>query len=74
MKEYEIVCTFLNGCAGEAYPQITFDEAELSDPADYIRAKHGREAEKFTREELPGNKTVFRYENTIRYIYEFNEL
>ena len=74
MKEYEIVCTFLNGCAGEAHPQITFDEAELNDPAEYVRARHGREAEKFTRETLPDGKTVFRYENTIRYIYEFTEL
>ena len=33
MKEYEIVFKFLNGCAGEAHPQITFDEAELKNPA-----------------------------------------
>ena len=37
MKEYEIAITFLNGCAGAAYPQTSFDEAVLSDPADYIR-------------------------------------
>ena len=35
MKEYEIVFTFLNGCAGAAHPQTRFEEAELSDPADY---------------------------------------
>ena len=34
MKEYEIVCTYLNGCAGSAYPLNSFDEAELADPAD----------------------------------------
>ena len=26
MKEYEIVCKYINGCAGEAYPQTTFEE------------------------------------------------
>ncbi len=74
MKEYEIVIKFLNGCAGDAYPQISFDEAELNDPADYVRAKHGKEFEKFTREELPGGKILYRYEATISYFYEFTEL
>ena len=74
MKEYEIVCTFLNGCAGEAYPQITFDEAELNDPAEYVRGKHGREFEKFNRETLPDGKTLFRYDCGVSYIYEFTEL
>ena len=74
MKEYEIVITFLNACAGDAYPQITFEEAELSDPADYIRSKHGQEADKFTRETQPDGKVVFRYENAVTYIYEFTEL
>lgn len=74
MKEYEIVLTFLNGCAGEAYPRITFDEAELNDPADYVRAKHGREFDKFTREILPDGKILYRYEGTVSYFYEFTEL
>ena len=74
MKEYEIVCKYLNGCAGEAYPQITFEEAELNDPADYIRAKHGKEAEKFTREELPDGKILYGYMGKVCYFYEFNEL
>ena len=52
MKEYEIVVTFLNGCAGEAHPQREFFEAELNDPADFVRQKHGKEFEKFTREDL----------------------
>ena len=74
MKEYEIVCKYLNGCAGEAYPQITFEEAELNDPADYIRAKHGHEFEKFTREELPDGKILYGYMGKVCYFYEFNEL
>jgi len=74
MKEYEIVNKFLNGCAGEAHPQITFEEVELNDPADYIRAKHGKESDKFTREELPGGKTLYSYVGTVCYFYEFTEL
>lgn len=74
MKEYEIVFKYLNGCAGEAHPQITFDEAALNDPADYVRAKHGTEFEKFTREELPGGKVLYSHVGTVCYFYEFTEL
>ena len=74
MKEYEIVATYLNGCAGEAYPQTTFLEAELNDPADFVRQKHGKEFEKFVREDLPDGRVIFTYDHTVRYIYEFTEL
>lgn len=74
MKEYEIVVTFLNGCAGEAYPQREFFEAELHDPADFVRQKHGKEFEKFVREDFPDGRVVFTYDHTIRYIYEFTEI
>ena len=74
MKEYEIVVTFLNGCAGEAYPQREFFEAELNDPADFVRQKHGKEFEKFVREDFPDGRVVFTYDHTIRYIYEFTEI
>ena len=74
MIEYEIVIKFLNGCAGEAYPQIRFDEAALADPADYVRAKHGKEFEKFTREDLPDGKILFRYQSGVSYFYEFTAL
>lgn len=74
MKEYEIVCKFLNGCAGEAHPQISFDEAEVNDPADYIRSKHGKQFENFIREDLPGGKVLYRCEGTVSYFYEFTEL
>ena len=40
MKEYEIVFTYLNGCAGSAYPQTSFEEAELfGKPALFLDAK-----------------------------------
>ena len=75
MKEYEIVAKFLNGCAGAAKPQTFFEEAELLDPADFVRAKHGKEFSKFVKEVLPNGQIVFTYDNgTVTYIYEFTEL
>lgn len=75
MKEYEIVAKFLNGCAGEARPQTTFEEAELNNPEEYVRGKHGRDFEKFVQETLEDGRTVYSYSNgTVSYIYEFTEL
>ena len=75
MKEYEIVAKFLNGCAGAAHPQTFFEEAELSDPADFVRAKHGKDFDKFVKEILPNGQIVFTYDNgTVSYIYEFTEI
>lgn len=75
MKEYEIVAKFLNGCAGAARPQTFFEEAELSDPADFVRAKHGKDFPKFVKEVLPTGQVEFTYDNgTVTYIYEFTEL
>ncbi len=74
MKEYEIAFTFLNGCAGAAYPQTSFEEAELADPADYVRRKHGAEFDKFTREVRPNGQVVYSYRSGVTYIYEFTEI
>ena len=60
MQEYEITLTYLNGCAGAAYPLTSFEEAELQDPADYIRAKHSRDFAQFTK---MGVKGVFLFVN-----------
>ena len=66
---------FLNGCAGAAHPQTFFEEAELSDPNDFVRAKHGKDFDKFVREVLPNGQIVFTYDNgTVSYIYEFTEI
>lgn len=74
MKEYEVLFTYLNGCAGAAYPQKEFEEVELRCTDDYIRAKHGTEFEKFTKEEN-GQTTVYRFDNgTVTYIYELTEI
>ena len=74
MKEYEIVVKYLNGCAGAAYPQTSFEEAELADPADYIRAKHSKDFDKFQKEVLPDGRIVYTYRCGVTYIYEFTEL
>ena len=74
MREYEIVMTFLNACAGEAYPQRSFEEAELSDPADYIRRKHGKDFDKFEKEVRPNSQIVYAWRGAVTYIYEFTEL
>ena len=74
MKEYEIVLTYLNGCAGEAYPQTSFEEAELADPDDYIRQKHGKDFDKFQKEIRPDGQIVYTLRETVCYIYEFNEI
>ena len=75
MKEYEIVFKYLNGCAAEAYPQISFDEAELNDPADYVRNKHGKDFCHFVKEERADGQVVYTFDNgTVTYIYEFNPL
>ena len=75
MKEYEIVAKFLNGCAGAAHPQTSFEEVQLSSPEDYVRTKHGKDFEKFIREENSHSQVIFTYDNgTVTYIYEFTEL
>ena len=75
MKEYEIVLTYLNGCAGAAYPQISFEEAELADPADYIRSKHTKDFSKFVTETPEPGKIIWKFDNgCVSYTYEFNEL
>ena len=74
MKEYEIVLTYLNGCAGAAHPLTSFEEAEIQSPADYIRAKHGKDFPKFETEIQPG-KEIWRLDTgVVSYTYEFNEL
>ena len=75
MKEYEIAFTYLNGCAGAAHPLTSFDEAELHDPGDYVKARHGRDFDKFQKEVRPTGQVVYTFRNSaVTYIYEFTEL
>ena len=75
MKEYEIVLTYLNGCAGAAYPLTSFEEAELASPAEYLRAKHGKDFPKFVSETIAPGKELWKLDTgVVSYTYEFNEL
>ena len=75
MKEYEITFTYLNGCAGAAYPLTSFEEAELNCPADYIRSKHGKDFDRFVTEHPEPGKEIWKFDNScVSYTYEFNEL
>ena len=75
MAEYEIVYKYINGCAGAAYPQTSFEEAELSNTDDYVRSKHSKDFHLFKKEILPSGQIVYTYDNgAVSYIYEFTEL
>lgn len=75
MKEYEIVAKFLNGCAGAAHPHTSFEEAELESADAFVRAKHGKDFDKFIKKTLDNGQIVYTYDNgTVTYIYEFTEL
>ena len=74
MKEYEIVATYLNGCAGAAHPQTSFEEVELASTDDYIRSKHGNDFDKFSKELTADGKVVYTFADTVTYIYEFTEI
>ena len=74
MKEYEIVYTYLNGCAGSAYPIRAFEEVEIVSPEEYLREKHGTDFEKFTKEVQDDGRILFTYTETVTHIYEFTEL
>ena len=75
MKEYEIVAKFYNACAGASRPQTFFEEAELDSTDSYVRMKHFRNFEKFSKETLPDGRIVYKYDNgSVTYIYEFTEL
>ena len=74
MKEYEVALTYLNGCAGEAYPQVSLEEVEAASPEDYIRSKHSKDFDKFVKEIRDDGRIVYTYTETIAHIYEFTEI
>lgn len=75
MKEYEIVAKIYNACAGSGRPQTFFEEAELENPDDYVRSKHGKEFARFTKETLPTGQLLYRFDNgSVAYSYEFTQL
>lgn len=75
MKEYEIVAKFCNACAGSSRPQTFFEEAELENTDDYVRMKHSKDFDRFSKEILPSGQIFYRYDNgSVMYSYEFTEL
>lgn len=75
MKEYEIVAKFFNACAGAARPETFFEEAELENTDDFVRMKHGKDFDNFTKEILPTGQIVYSFDNgSVKYSYEFTEL
>lgn len=75
MKEYEIVLTYLNGCAGAAHPVRSIEEAEIASPEAYLCSKHTKDHDKFVKEVSADGRVLYRFSNgTITYIYEFIEL
>ena len=75
MKEYEIVVKFCNACAGASRPQTYFEEAELENTDDFVRMKHGKDFDKFSKEILSSGQIIYKYDNgSVMYAYEFTEL
>ena len=75
MKEYEIVAKFYNACAGVFRPQVFLEEAELENTDDFIRMKHGKDFEKFSKEILSTGQIIYKYDShSVMYSYEFTEL
>ena len=75
MKEYEIVAKFCNACAGSSRPQTFFEEAELENTDDFVRAKHSKDFDKFQKEILSDGRILYSYDNgSVAYSYEFMEM
>lgn len=75
MKEYEIIAKFCNACAGSSRPQTFFEEAALDSTDDFVRMKHGKEFDRFTKEALPNGQIFYKFDNgSVMYSYEFTEL
>lgn len=75
MKEYEIVAKFCNACAGSSRPQTFFEEAELDSTDDFVRMKHGKDFDKYTKETLPDGRILYQFDNgSVMYSYEFTEV
>lgn len=75
MKEYEIVLTYLNGCAGAAHPIRSIEEVEIASPEAYLRSKHTKDHDRFVKEIHSDGQVVYRFSNgAVTYIYEFHEL
>jgi hypothetical protein len=72
--EYEILLEISNACAGSSRPQTYFEVAELEDPDDYVKAKHGKDWETVQKKILSsGEIQYFLDKNSVIYRYTFTE-
>ena len=75
MKEYEIVAKFYNAGAGSSRPETFFEERELENTDDFVRMKHSKDFDKFSKEILPTGQILYKFDNgSVMYTYEFTEL
>ncbi len=75
MKEYEIAIKSWNACGGPNEAMTHFEEVEIESPDEYLRAKHGADFPKFSKEVTSTGQIVYLFDNgAIGYSYEFTEI
>ena len=71
----EVVARFCNACAGSSRPQTFFEEVELACTDEFVRAKHGKDFDKFSKEMFSDSRILYRYDNgSVTYSYELTEI
>ncbi|MBM6926329.1 hypothetical protein H6B51_10425 [Pseudoflavonifractor phocaeensis] len=71
----EVVARFCNACAGSSRPQTFFEEVELARTDEFVRAKHGKDFDKFSKEMFSDGRILYRYDNgSVTYSYELTEI
>lgn len=59
MKEYEIVWEIFNQCANNQMRDVFIEEAELTDPEEYVKKKFQGKAVTYEKEFLADGTAVF---------------
>ena len=71
----EVVARFCNACAGSSRPQTFFEEVELACTDEFVRAKHGKDFDKFSKEMFSDGRILYRYDNgSVTYSYKLTEI
>ena len=71
----EVVARFCNACASSSRPQTFFEEVELACTDEFVRAKHGKDFDKFSKEMFSDGRILYRYDNgSVTYSYELTEI
>ena len=74
-KEYEVVHEILNECANNQMRDVFFEEVEIDDLEQYIRAKHKDQYVSLEREDLSDGSVIY-HVNTSGMLqkYTFTEI